>query len=471
MRTDFFSGRASAELLGGISIVLAGLAALHPVLQHEFLQVAFDDPGFVTEVPTIGPWSWQRVWMCFDRFYLHDYLPLPMLSFLLDYQIWGFDPRGYHATNLVLHLMAAVLLQRWASLTLGSKLGGWLAGVVFAVHPVQVEAVAIVAQRKTVLSGVFVLLALLAYRRYLFSGVARWNLLGAVAFAAACLSKSSVVPFPLLLLLYDWLHRRPLELRSKVPYLLLAAATAAVSIYAKSAGVIKPPHGEGALMTLLVMSRVWWEYVWALFVPLDLSPAYYYQRSHIVSPANALALAALIACLVAVWRYRHRVRWTSFCVAWVITALLPVANIVPIAVVRADRYLYLPMIGFAVWIGSWWADKAGRVTAGQLLSSGLIVLWCAGLAIQSERYAEVFRNDVTARSRAVELHPWAAPAHYLLALAWAERGEWPLARAAARRALDRDPSYARARELLAALEHAGKEQGSMESAGNGETNR
>ncbi len=465
MRAGFATGRRGAELLGGIAIVLAGWAALHPVLHHGFLQVGFDDPGFVTEVETIGPWSWQRVRMCFDRFYLYDYVPLPMLSFLLDYQLWGFDPRGYHATNLLLHLLAAVLVQRWVSLTLGNLFGGWLAGIVFALHPVQVETVAVVAQRKTLLSTVFLLLALLAYRRYLVERAARWNALGLTAFAAACLSKSSVVPFPLLLLLYDWLHRRPLEWRSKIPYFLLAAAVAALSIYAKSDGVIKPPHGESVLATVLVMSRVWWEYVFALFVPIHLSPAYYYQRAGVVSWENVLALAFLVALLVAAWLYRHRARWGVFCLGWILLALLPVANIVPIAVVRADRYLYLPLIAFGLWVGSWWIGATARTAARKRAIGAVVALWLVGLGIQSQRYAEVFHDDVSARSRAVQLHPWAAPAHYLLALAWADRGDWQRAAAAAHAALERDANFTRARELLARLEHVSAEHSQGDEPG------
>ncbi len=471
MRTYSSTWRLDAGFVSTMVVAVAGLAALYPVLHHGFLQVAFDDPGFVTEVETIGPFSWQRVWMCFDRLYLYDYVPLPMLSFLLDYQLWGFDPRGYHATNLILHLVAAILVQRWASHTLGSQLGGWFAGLVFAIHPVQVEAVAVIAQRKTVLSTVFFLLALLAYHRYQKGGGVRWNALGIAAFAAACLSKSSVVPFPLLLLLSDWLQGRPLEWRSKSPYFVVAVVTMAVSLYAKSDGVIKPPHGESAVATVLVMSRVWWEYLFALFVPIQLSPAYYYQRARVVSWENILALAAFIGLLIAVWKNRYRARWSAFALAWVLISLLPVANIVPIAVVRADRYLYVPMIAFALWIGSWWVGAGRRSAQRNRVVAAALALWCLGLAMESSRYAKVFRDDVSARSRAVQLHPWAAPAHYLLAVAWAERGEWQRARLAARAAVERDPQFARAQELLAKLERVGNEQTYTGAAGSEDPNR
>lgn len=438
------------------AVIFAGLVALYPVTQNGFLSVGFDDPGFVTGVPTIGPWSWQRVRMCFDRLYLFDYLPLPMLSFLIDYQLWGLDPRGYHWTNLALHLIAALLVQRWVAATLKSRMAGFWAGLVFALHPVQVEAVAVVAQRKTLLSGVFLLLALLAYRRFLetFRGV--WNWLGVTAFVAACLSKSSVVPFPLLLVLYDWLTSRQVHWKGKTPYVIVAAATALASIAAKTGAVIKPPHTESVWSTFLVMARVWWEYVLALFVPVGLSPSYYYRRAEIDSLLHYAAATALVVLTVALWRRRDSMTRTTFWWGWMFVALLPVANVVPIAVIRADRYLYIPMMAFALWVGSWFCSLGQLGWRRNTAVTVIVGLWCAALGTWSYHYAGVFRDDVRARGYVVERFPWAAPAHYLLARAWAERGEWDQARASALMALDRDPKFAAARELLAQLPPSGK---------------
>ncbi|MCX8072097.1 MAG: hypothetical protein N3C12_06575 [Candidatus Binatia bacterium] len=448
------SAPARVQWLGALLVVLAGAGALSPVLGNGFLYVAFDDPGFVTEVETIGPWTWQRLWMCFDRFYLYDYVPLPMVSFLLEYQLWGLDPLGYHATNLLFHVLNAVLVQRWVSRTLDSAVAGVLAGVVFAVHPVQVEAVAIVAQRKTLLAAFFLLLALLAYGRYKAGGSSVWNGAGLVAFAAACLSKSSVVPFPLLLFLYDWLRTERCEWRSKWGYFVLAAATALLSAYAKMGVVVQAPHGESVWVSALVVGQVWWEYLVALFAPAGLAPAYYYQRSQIGSPLNYVSLLGLLVLALSVWRMRQRMRRTAFTLAWIGLCLLPVSNIVPIAVLRADRYLYLPMIAFSLWVGALLACARLREGGKRWALGTALALWCTALAWQSHAYAAVFRDDVTARGRAVERHPWAAPAHYLLALAWIQRGDWQQAHAAAQAALQRDPQFSRAQELLARLEAA-----------------
>jgi len=434
------------------AVVLVALAALHPVLANGFLNVAFDDPGFVTEVDTIGPWSWQRLWMCFDRPYLHDYVPLPMVSYLLDYQLWSLDPRGYHLTNLLLHIVAALLVLQWVETTLKSTAAGLWAGLVFAVHPVQVEAVAIVAQRKTLLSTVFLLLALLAYQRFTLQKRAVWNGFGIAAFAAACVSKSSVVPFPVLLLLYDWFTGKPVNLRNKLPYFAIAIATAGASVALKTVDVIKAAHADSALATALVMSRVWWEYLVSLFLPTSLSPAYYYQRATLYQPLHYAALLGFCAGVWALWRNRRRIPTTAFWIAWMLVALLPVANLVPIAVVRADRYLYLPMVAFALWVGAGLA-RLRTASAGSQRAAWLVgALWCAWLARESHAYTAVFRDDVSARGYVVERYPWAAPAHYLLALAWIENGEWLRAQASAQAALALDPQFHRARDLLGELE-------------------
>ncbi len=430
------------------------LAVYLPTTGYPFLQVAFDDPGFVSENPAIGPFSWERLWLCFSTFTLYDYLPLPMVSYLLDYQFWGTWAGGYHLTNVLLHVIVAWLVQAWVTRVAGDRRVGTIAGLLFALHPLQVEAVAIVAQRKTLLSTLFLLLALLAYDRYLRTATNRRAYVSSLlAYAAACLSKSSVTPFPLMLLWYErWFSPHPVRYRDKLPFFLLAGLTAAVSLYAKWGEVVKPAHGDAAT-TLLLMGRVWWDYIMSFFLPLDLAPAYYYRRASVHSLRSVVAVFAALALLLWLWRRGRAWPNLSFWLGWTALALLPVSNVIPLAVVRADRYLYVPMVGFA-----WFAARAVQDIERQVRLSGWNPSpgWAGAVvaalaALLSAAYLPVFRDDVAARQWAVERHPWAAPAHYLLAVAYREQGNRAAARRAAHAALQQDPQFTRAHQLLAQL--------------------
>ncbi|MFN8627447.1 MAG: hypothetical protein U0587_15905 [Candidatus Binatia bacterium] len=445
----------------GAVIVAAGLAALYPVVGNGFLVVAFDDDGFILDNPSLGALTWHNIWACLSRFYLFDYLPLPLLSYLLESVLWGMNPVGYHAVNLLLHLANAVLVYAIAARALRSQRAALLAGLVFALHPVQMEVVSVVAQRKTLLATALLLGALVAYQGYL-AGRRRAYPVALLCYLGACASKSSVVPFPFLLLLYDHTFARSRAmLRDKLPFLLLAIATAAISIFSKAGSeVVKGPHGGNYLATAVAMSRVFWEYLDALLLPVNLSPSYYYSPREVFSPLNCLAVATLAIALVALYCWRRRIPLTVFFVAWFMLSLLPVANIIPIAVLRADRYLYLPMVAFAIWAGAGLAQaQAGAWVAGsraQGLVATLPYLFVTLLGVLSWQYAHVWRSDVSVWTRVVERHPWNSRAHYLLAVAYTHDRAWAPARLHATRSLQIDPAFDRPRALLAdiAREHA-----------------
>src|SRR5207249_3769918 len=155
------------------------------------------------------------------------------------------------------------------------------------------------------------------------------------------LAKSSIVPLPLLLFLYEWYRGYRPRVLNKFPFVLITIGLVWLSIASKvDIGVIKPPHGGSRLATTLLMGRVWLEYLAAFALPLNLSAAYYYPRSMAYSPWHAAALALVLAAHLGLWVYRRRYPGAAFALFWFTLAMLPVANVIPIAVVRADRYVY-----------------------------------------------------------------------------------------------------------------------------------
>ena len=439
---------ARSSLLNGALIALAAAVALHPVLGHGFLVVGFDDDAFILDNPFTHTLSWSNAWACATHSYMYDYLPLPMLSYLAEHALWGTTPAGYHAVNLALHIVAALLVCALATRLVGPR-AGLFAGLVFAVHPVQVGPVSIIAQRKTILATAFVVASLIAYDafRHRRRG-AYW--LAVFLYACACGSKSSVVTFPLLLLAYDYWFGGRVVFADTWPFAALAAARVAIGMQSTlGTAIVKGPHGGSYLTNWLAMSRVLWEYLDALLLPLNLSPSYYYARVGVFGSLYWLAAAALLLTALVVVRWRRRLPLTCFFLTWFFISLLPVSNLVPIAVLRNDSYLYLPMVGFALWAGAGCARAAADPRRWvRPLPYAAIAL----LTILSHAYSAVWHDDVTAWRRVVDRHPWNANAHVLLAVAYEHAGALGPAREAARQALQLDPSVQRAQALLAELD-------------------
>jgi hypothetical protein len=259
-----------------------------------------------------------------------------------------------------------------------------------------------------------------------------------------------VVTFPLLLLAYDYWFRERVALADKWPFFALALVTVGIGMGSKlGTEVVKGPHGGSYLTNWLAMSRVLWEYLDALLLPLNLSPTYYYSRAGVFGPLYWLSAAALPLAIAGVVRWRRRFPLTCFFLTWVFVSLLPVSNIVPISVLRNDSYLYLPMVGFAIWAGAGCARAAehSRRWIRPLPYAALVLL-----ALLSRDYSWVWCNDVTAWTRVVDRHPGNATAHVLLAVAYERAGALAPAQVLARRALQLDPSVARAQTLLAEID-------------------
>jgi len=444
------------------SLVLIGAACLWvfwPTLQNGFLQVAFDD-AIVVDSVEIRALDAANLGTMATRFNHAHYVPLTMLSLAIDYQLWGLDPFGYHLTNVVLHALTAVLVAVFLWPIMPSLGAATVGALLFALHPVQMEAVSLAIQRKTVLSGALFFATLIAYQAWRRSGRRRDYAVAVVAFAAAALAKPIVITLPALLWLYEYtfLDGR-LRWRDKLPFIAIAAGAAAAAFGAHAeVGAVRTWHGGDPLTQLVMLGRVGAEYLAAIFAPIALSPIYYYQRARAFEPLNLLALAALAAFAAWVILRRRRVPWTFFCTAWFAIALAPESNLMPLAQLRADRFLYLPLLGGTIWVAAGLERLPALASAprwaARLPARAAGVAMAAVLAVATHASAEVWRSDVSAWTRVVAQHPWSAPAFLLLGHAHRDARDPMRAEAAYLEALARRPDLADAHLALAQLYHA-----------------
>lgn len=409
----------------GIGIMALAVLTFSPTVENGFLPLGFDD-AIIEDTPEIRGLSWEHTWQIATRFNHAHYVPLTMLSLAIDYSLWGLEPRGYHLTNVFLHAVAALL----AYVFLLGLLPLWtaaLAAAIFAIHPVQMEAVSVAVQRKTLLSGVIFFATLIWYQQWRRHQHARLYLAALFTYAAAALAKPAVAALPCILLLYDYVFvDRRVRVAHTIPFFLIAAATCVAAAAAHAAiGGTHGPHGGSVLVHVLMVGRAMLESVTALVLPFNLSPIYYYPKHAGYAPLNFVALAAIPAVVAGITLNRTRYPWLFFCVWWVVLVCAPEANVFPLAQLRADRFMYLAIVAvgvlFAVAIVSL-HTSATENTGDRAIAGAISLVVLALLGTVSYRSAEVWRSNITAWTRVVDQHPWSVTARTMLGRAYLSQG-------------------------------------------------
>ena len=360
--SSLFSSPRKRSVVASLLLVAAVLVVYNPVARHPF--VNFDDDRYVTNNSHIrSGLSWLTVHWAFTTYDQANWHPLTWLSHALDYQLFHLNPAGHHYVNVLLQALNAVLLFlvlqsatsfTWRSLTVAA---------LFALHPVNVESVAWVAERKTLLSMTFFLLALWAYGLYARKPRAAPYALTFLLFACGLMAKPMVITFPFVLLLWDhwplgrlWReevagsHSLAWLVLEKVPLLALSAGSAAITMKAQHAGgavrsVVEYPlllRLENAIVAYArYVGKAWW--------PSPLAPMYPHAESiplWLVA-ACCVFLLAVTAFVLAERRRRYlAVGWF-----WFLGTLVPMIGLVQVGVAAlADRYAYLPFVGLFVMI-------------------------------------------------------------------------------------------------------------------------
>ena len=341
-----------------LTLLVLVIAVFGQTLDHDFLS-NWDDHAYVTRNATVKGITPAHLKAAFTSLYVGNYAPVHIISYMVDHALWGMRPAGFHGTNLLLHAVNGLLFYLLVFRITGRRAWAFPAAALFLIHPVQVESVAWISQRKNLLSMGFFLAALLTYIEYRRQQEEKRALpytLAIVLFVTALLAKPVAVVLPLALLIYDLCcaspARRPGLLTDKIPFVAAAATMAVVTFMVQSAemgGGRAEFHGGTPLATFLTMQTVLARYLGMLFWPVNLS-ALYLPRIHsgIDTEVGLALLLTAGLCVAGVVLFRHNRRF-FFGYALFFLGLLPVSQIVPLVTLMNDRYLYFPLIG-AAWL-------------------------------------------------------------------------------------------------------------------------
>jgi protein O-mannosyl-transferase len=398
-----FRSPGKRNLVLGLLLVMVVLAVYNPVSRNGF--VGYDDEGYVTDNRHVqAGLSWETVSWAFTTREMANWHPLTWLSHALDCQLFRLNATGHHYTNLLLHAINALLLfliLQWFTGYTGRSL---MVAALFALHPLNVESVAWVAERKNVLCMLFFLLALAGYGWYVRRPGAGRYLVIAVLFAAGLMAKPMVITLPFLLLLLDYwplgrmrfagneeshdqasgsalafaagtqpLSRLCLE---KIPLLALSAGSAMMTMMAQSVGGAVVTTAEVSPLLRLENAIVCYVvYIQKMFWPSRLAPIYPFPHA-LPSWQVASSGIFLLAVTWGVLKYRES-RYLLVGWFWFLGAMVPMIGLVQVGnQAMADRYAYLPMIGLFVMI-VWAAGElasARHINAKYLVTAGLLVL-------------------------------------------------------------------------------------------------
>lgn len=411
-------------------LIAAVLCTFRPVLDCDITN--YDDPQYLNLTVQQGltaegfRWAWTTT-------YMSAWHPLTWLSLMLDSHwmreiLGGIRPSGYHAVNLLLHLLNTLLLFGILRRLTGSTWRSFVVAALFALHPLHVQPVAWISERKGVLSSFFGLLALGAYAVYASRpGIARYALV-VLFLALSLLAKPMLVTFPVLLLLLDfWPLERFATTRAarlfweKIPLFALAVAGSGVAAWSQWDAGHPPPHGEfspAARCANAIVSYI--QYLRQTFYPVDLAAFYPFPED---GPSAGLVIfAAVLLGGLSLISYWLRRRYPYFFVGWLwyVIAVTPVIGFVaPDAVglqARADRYTYLPLVGvFLVLV--WGLSEAAPGWRRQAALGCLAVAAMVLLAMRSWTETQIWRSSETLWNHALET----TEGNYM---AYWNRGDW-----------------------------------------------
>jgi protein O-mannosyl-transferase len=393
-------------LILGLLLVTATLALYNPASHHPF--VNYDDDRYVGDNAQVkAGLHWETVGWAFTTYDEANWHPLTWLSHALDCQLFGLNPAGHHYTNVLLHAMNVLLLFAVLQRATGMVWRSLMVAALFALHPINVESVAWIAERKNLLSMLFFLLTLGAYRWYAIQPRIGAYFLVALLFACGLMSKPQVVTLPFVLLLWDYwplgrtpsakphtLPPTPIPIKTwawlsveKVPLFALSAASAFITLRAQTAGhavstLVKYPAALRVENAIVSYAR----YVQKAFWPVALAPVYPHPAGNLNSWQVLVSLFFLLTATSLAVALRQR-RYFLVGWLWFLGTLVPMIGLVQVgSQAMADRYGYLTLLGLFLLVCWGAADLAAqwRLPSAALAGASTLLLIALALAAHSQ---------------------------------------------------------------------------------------
>ena len=407
---------------------IAGLVVLVLAISLVFVRVSgfdfllYDDDKYLIDNPVIHQGlTLDSVAWALSSFHEGTYQPVTWLSYLLDISMFGLVPGPMHLINLLLHGLVSLMVWRVLERSTGRRGPAFVVALLFAVHPLQVQSVAWIAERKGLLAALFGLIAIDQWVSWVRSSARSSFIAAHAAFAISLLAKPVWLPLPLLLLLWDrWPLQRAARWPEKLPMFAIALGGAVVAAFAQaSASALSAINEVGIGPRVANALLAWTSTLRRLVAPFDLAAFYPFRFDHPLSTV-LVAATVLIAGSVAAWMLRHRcAAWTTGWFWWLILQAPTVGLLQFGAQGTADRFSYLPLIGLLVMLVYGFA--ADQLRGRTAVAVTVLVALAAGL--QSSIVLSPWRSTVPLFEQSIERGGGSALEHQNLCQAYLRRGD------------------------------------------------
>ena len=417
--------------------------------QNFFHEFTYDDQIAVLDDPRIWQWDIKGFVLPYGQFYWG--LVVRPLTYMVDYSLFGLSPRGYHLHNLFWHLLCVVCVFFFLiKLTKGATVS-FFGALIFAIHPIHVEAVANITNRKELLALAFLLIAFLCYIRFLeghTSGKWGWFVVGVLCWGIGLLSKQVAIILPPLLITYEILFvpKEQRFLTKNIPILLgiLGMGSLALLLYAHYvlditdfdesthlSHTLKGYLGELTYLGLVATSaRAFWTYIALLIWPSGLCPNHLVDlSSSFLDLRTLLAWSGLIAFIILMFGLSSRWPLLAFGMFWFFISFIPISNWVPSSYILADRYMYMPSVSYCIILGTlgqamyrWLLTTRPRKAAG--IVSLLAAALTAGYASTTLAYNQNWGNQKTLMDYMLQCNPLSPQAHNGLGIYYLQQSEY-----------------------------------------------
>lgn len=396
-------------------LIITIFAVYYPAMYGGFI---WDDNKYVSENPLLmTPDGLKRIWFSTDV--PSQYFPLTYTTFWLESKLWGLNPTGYHIVNITLHSVNALLV--WLLLSRLSVPGAWLASAIFALHPVHVESVAWITERKNVLSCLFYLLSITAWLKFIdksASGSWKYYILAILLYLLALFSKTTAVTLPATLLVIYWFKERRLGWKAVLnvmPFMVLGLIMGLITMWWEyhHQGTQGKEFAFSAVERILIASHALWFYPYKLICPSSLT--FSYPRWEL-NPTNILEyrwLALSIIAMATLWRFRSIVgKGFIVAIAFFAVNLTPMLGFISLYTFRytfvADHYQYIASIGLIALFAAVITQISGARLKAQLIFSFLVL---TVLGIMTWRQTHIYRDAETLWRDTIKKNPSSWMAH------------------------------------------------------------
>ena len=448
-------GRSSWVALG---VALVTFAVFLPATQNGF--VGWDDPTYIYDSPGLAKGGADFIGWAFSSIVASNWHPLTLISHRLDYLVFGLNPAGHHLTSILLHSINTFLVFRLvclissgtgegrAALGANALIAALVTSLLFGLHPLRVESVAWVSERKDLLCAFFFLLSIISYLKYRERERCVFYIASLLAFALSLLSKPMAVSLPIVLILIDFYPLNLLlgtgrgrVLFEKLPFFALSIAISITAVVTQhSTGAVAKLTDTALSERALVASSSFFFYIYKTVLPVSLAPLYPYPE-----PSGGLlfSLAAFVAVTLFFLVLAKKTRLPFVLWAVFVVTLLPVSGIIQVgAQAAADRYTYLPgiapFLGIALAVAAIYNRYPKRNVSLLILIAAVAVL-----SLLTLRQTALWRDTVTLWSHEIKLYPTeVSGAYYNRALAYMEGNETDKALSDLTKSIGLNPSFA-----------------------------